>query len=306
MRRLISRIRPALACAVLPFALLARVQEPTPRAAMDALFAADRAFSAKSAGTDLVSGLAAMFSETVIVPLPGGQFAEGRARAIEALRANPDNLKSRVEWTPLGGGVSADGQHGFTFGRMTVRTDDGKTEPAKYLAYWVREPAGWRVAAYKRGRAIEGPAGTALPSSLPSRLVPASTDAAAIARHRDSLADAERSFSKDAQTMGLGAAFTKYGRTDAVNMGGPKNASFVVGNEAIGRLVGEGEPATGSSVSWGPDKGVLVASSGDLGVTFGIIRRNTPTADPKQPSAFPFFTVWRRDSPTGAWRYIAE
>jgi hypothetical protein len=119
-------------------------------------------------------------------------------------------------------------------------------------------------------------------------MVASPTDAAVIARHRESLADAERAFSKDAQTMGLGGAFVKYGRPDAVNMGGPNTASFVVGNDAIGRL------------------GVLVASSGDLGVTFGIIRRNTPPADPKQPATFPFFTIWRRDSPSGVWRYIAE
>jgi hypothetical protein len=25
-----------------------------------------------------------------------------------------------------------------------------------------------------------------------------------------------------------------------------------------------------------------------------------------QPSAFPFFTVWRRDSVTQPWRYVAE
>ena len=39
---------------------------------------------------------------------------------VQALRANPDNAGARLEWAPIRGGISADGQHGFTFGYMTV------------------------------------------------------------------------------------------------------------------------------------------------------------------------------------------
>ena len=46
----------------------------------------------------------------------------------------------------------------------------------------------------------------------------------------------------------------------------------------------------------------FAASSGDLGVSIGIIRPN----DPKETQSFPFFTVWRRDGPDKPWRYIAE
>jgi hypothetical protein len=49
---------------------------------------------------------------------------------------------------------------------------------------------------------------------------------------------------------------------------------------------------------------VIVASSGDLGVSIGMIRRNQPVTG--QPTAFPFFTIWRRATPTAPWRYIAE
>lgn len=49
---------------------------------------------------------------------------------------------------------------------------------------------------------------------------------------------------------------------------------------------------------------VLVASSGDLGITFGMIRIKKP--EPNGPKAVPFFTIWRRDNSSGVWRYIAE
>ena len=281
-------------------------QEPTPQSVLDDLVAADRAFSEASARTDLVSGLSAMFADDVALMVPG-RIAQGKVAAVEALRATPDNLKSGVQWIPKRGGISADGQHGFTFGLMGVRGPDGKPTAGKYLAYWVKEPSGWRVAAYKRTRAAgDVPVSPALmPPALPPAMVRPSDNRAEIGRHEQTLGDAERAFSSDAQTMGLGPAFVKYGSADAINLGGPTIAGFIVGNEAIGKFIGDDSPGPKSPVSWGPDK-VIVASSGDLGVTIGMITRNAPAADASQPRSFPFFTIWRRATLADPWRYIAE
>jgi ketosteroid isomerase-like protein len=266
----------------------------------------DRAFSSASAKTDLVSGLSAMFAESVIMPVPPGRFAKGRQAATEALRGNPDNAGSRIDWTPIRGGISADGQHGFTFGYMRWRQRGGDVIPLKYVSYWVKGTAGWRVAAYKRARATEGPPSLdEMPPSLPGRMAAPTVDENVIASHRASLERAEHEFSREAQVIGIGPAFSKYGRSDAVNMGPPDQASFTVGAEAIARSVSSGGDPGTSPVSWGPDM-VIVASSGDLGVSIGTIRRNTPPSDPKQPATVPFFTIWRRDSATAPWRYIAE
>lgn len=75
--------------------------------------------------------------------------------------------------------------------------------------------------------------------------------------------------------------------------------------QVLGLLMREGKPAEPSPLSWAPDR-TLVASSGDFGVTIGLIRRNTPSADRNVPPGFPFFTVWRRASMNDPWRYIAE
>lgn len=276
---------------------------PSPVAIVDELLQVDRSFSTAGEQKDVVASLSAMFADDVIAGVPGGTFADSKAKLIEALRSNPDNTTSRVTWTPIRGGVSGDGLHGFTFGYLTMHRKDGSTTPWKYLAYWIKGPDGWRVAAYRRRPRPEGEARTAMmPPSLPSRIVAPSGDTAVIEQYRASLAATEKSFSDEAQKVGLGAAFTRYGHPDAINMGGPKDIAFVVGAANIGRSVGEGTPTDSSPVVWAADHKVLVASSGDLGITFGFIRSTTSKDQPPTP----FFTIWRRASSTDAWRYIAE
>jgi ketosteroid isomerase-like protein len=283
------------------------VAAATPAAAqqqqVDALLAADRAYSSASAKTDLVSGITAMFARGVILPVPGpaARFAEGIAAATEALRANPANAQSRAEWTPVRGGISADGQHGFTFGYMTVGRGDGTEAPAKYLAYWVKEDGAWKVAAYKRSGRPAGEVSLApMSPSLPAKMVAPITDSTVITGFAASLSAAEKAFSDEAAIIGLGPAFEKYGRPDAMNMG--REASFTLGNVEIGKGVGGPTPTQPSTLVWGADYRTIVASSGDLGVSIGFIRNK---ADPSSPP-FPFFTIWRRDSPTAPWRYVAE
>lgn len=285
----------------LVFILAFAGQAPADR--VNELLAADRGFATAAAGKDAVSAITAMLADDVILPGPGPVFSEGRARATEALRANPDNLTSKLEWAPIRGGVSADGQHGFTFGYMTATKADGTKVPMKYLAYWVRRAEGWRVAAYRRRPRPEGQVSLdMMPPSVPRAAVAPVSDAKVIEGHAASVAAAEKAFSDEAQKIGIGAAFTKFGHEDAVNMGGPKDAGFVVGSVAIGKSVGAGSPADSSPVSWAADHKSLAASSGDLGITFGYIRSNGKSEQPP----FPFFTIWRRASPADPWRYIAE
>jgi hypothetical protein len=278
----------------------------SPQAAAEALLAADRAYSTASATTTAVEGLTAMFAPGVIMPGPPGRLHRGIAEVTASLRANPDNVTGRVTWAPVRVGLSADGTQGFTFGFMTQVRTDGTLLPLKYMAYWVKGASGWRVAGYKRARRPDGDMPTtSLPPLVPARLVPPVADEARRAALERSLTEAERAFSDEAQTIGLGAAFTKWGSATAVNMGGPNSAEYVVGAEAIGRSVGAGAPGTTSPVEWSTDV-AMVASSGDLGISFGYIRPHGKPADGAGPQGQPFFTIWYRASPTAPWRYIAE
>lgn len=286
--------------AVIP-GFLAR-QAQTPQTVADELLAADRAFAAAATKTDLVTAISAMFASDVAMPAPGG-YAFGSQKAIDALKANPANAGAKATWSPARVSISRDGFHGYTAGFMTITRADGSIAPAKYLAYWVKQKDGWRVAVYKRVPAKEVPAGVKVTYVLPERIMVSMMAPERADKDRESLMDAERAFAADAQKIGLGAAFKKYGSSDAINLGGPNTPVFAWGNEEIGTLVGQNEPASGSSVNWRPDQAV-VAISGDFGVTMGYITRNAPGPDGKTPPPNPFFTIWRKEA--GGWKYIAE
>ncbi len=296
-------------------AALAVLAPQTPRAAVDELLAADRQFAAAASKLGAVAAISAMFADDVaMLPVPREGFARGKAKAIEALEANADVASSSAGWTPVRGGISADGQHGFTFGYMWLakpsQEDNTKAVrvPFKYISYWVRQKEGWRVVVFKRrsaGPPASGAVPAMMPPALPGQLVPPTLDAATVARHRDSLDATERAFSDEAQKIGIGAAFAKFGSSDAVNMGPPTESAFVVGAEAIGGMIGRDAPPSGSPVTWAPDR-VIVASSGDLGVTLGFLRLNEPPLGGGKPPLIPFITVWRRASPSDPWRYVAE
>ena len=232
-----------------------------------------------------------------IMPTPDGAFAKGKAAVIDALSANPDNTTGAVSWAPIRGGLSGDGQHGFTFGYMTLKKADRSPVLMKYMTYWVKSAAGWRAVAYKRARRPDGKVSTAMmPPSLPQQLVAPKAITPAV---KQSLVAAEKGFSDLAQQVGLAAAFEKLGLPDAVNFGGGANAKYVVGPRAIAKLVGANQPATGgSTLSWSCET-PIVASSGDLGVSIGFIRQNTGGGAPT-----PFFTIWRKVNKV--WKYIAE
>ena len=289
------------AAAALSFAgSSAPAQSSDPRRVVEELLAVDREHASRAPGASVTDALGAMFADDVFVNALGS-FHRGRDAAMAMLRSMPDNQGGRVEWAPVRGGISGDGQHGFTYGFMTLIKADSTRVPLKYLSYWVKGPSGWKVAVYRRALRPAGEVSTAMREpSLPDRMVPVSTDAAAIARHAKAVGDAELAFSALGTKIGLGPAFTQNSAPDAMNMGGPQSTDFLYGPQAIGAGIGGGESGP-STLTWGPDT-VLVASSGDLGVTIGHI---LPPADPGQPQRrIPFFTVWKKIG--GVWKFVAE
>ncbi|MGE3870801.1 MAG: nuclear transport factor 2 family protein [Pseudorhodoplanes sp.] len=284
--------------AALLFAVPAAAQSP--RAAYDELIAAERALSDAAAQLSPAEGIASMLAGDVVFMSRQGAI-RGRPAALANLRDNPANSGTHARWHSIRGGVSADGLHGFTLGYLDIARGDPARAHRRYLAYWVRGAEGWRVAVFKQ---VLRPADEALtqaqPAALPARLIRA--DAALAAGHNATLIAAERAFSDRAQQVGIHRSFQEYGRPDAIHVFAP---GFAIGLAAIGAAQaaqpGSAEPAT---INWSADS-AITASSGDLGVTIGMIRSNgAPPAG--QPAASPFFTIWARDSADQPWRYIAE
>jgi ketosteroid isomerase-like protein len=261
-------------------------------AARDSLLAADRVFAAAAASRSVVDGLAAMLAANVTMPTPNG-FLNGRDAVVAGLRVNRALEGSHARWRPIGGTVSADGRHGFTAGYLDMAgVGTGERGGLRYLAYWVRRPDGWRVVAY---RLAPRPAGEAenqtYTPALPAGRSHGPGDAAA------SLRAAEQAFSDRARQVGLRAAFAAFGRHDAIHVAGREG--FRIGLPAITAAMPTEVPAP---VTWHSDR-VIVAASGDLGLSIGRIYPNHPQAG--QPAEIPFFTVWKRE-PGGRWLYIAE
>ncbi|MBK7594072.1 MAG: nuclear transport factor 2 family protein [Gemmatimonadetes bacterium] len=298
----------ATAAALLLFILPASLpaQQPAPEALVKALVSADRSFSetAKVRGCGTV--LAEMFAPDVTIPAGPRGVLQGRDSVLALYAASPGFATAKCSWIPMRGGLSADGTQGFTYGAMTQANADGTSLPFRYLAYWVKGTRGWQVAVYKRLRApVPVMPTTMRMAAIPPAYIAPRTDAAAQRANEESLAEAERTFSREAQTMGLGPAFIKHGSADAMNLGSQADSAFTFGAEAIGTKLGDGDTSKTSPVSWGPDR-VIAASSGDLGVTIGMIYPNAPAADGSRAKGFPFFTVWRRAGPGQPWRYVAE
>jgi len=282
-------------------ALLVIAAPAAAKSGVDELLAADRAFAAASAQLDPVAGVTAMLDDGATMPLPGKGILAGKAAVADAFKASPAFKEGHVTWTPVRGGISADGSQGFTFGFLTVGSGDEAKRNRKYLAYWVKRPAGWRVVAYRQQPREAGDVSTAMiDPALPTFAAEARDNAQLIAANQASLAAAEKSFSDHAQNVGLKKAFADFGRADAMNM--YAGAGFAYGLDAVVANFKEEGPA---KIHWSTEKS-FVASSGDLGVSIGSICPNESPTNAKPQPCFPFFTVWKREKPDAPWKYIAE
>ena len=275
----------------------------SPRRAVNELLSTDRAFAAASAKAAPVAGITAMFDNDVVVPMPGTDagILVGKQAVTEDFRADPAFTDGHVTWAPVRGGISADGTQGFTFGFLTAGSGDPKKRKRKYLSYWIKRPEGWRVVTYRQIARDPGRVSMKMkPPALPAFTASPKTDPALDAANQASLAAAEQAYSDRAQIVGTGPAAREFGRPDAMSM--YWGSDFHYGLKAVvADFRNDKGPAL---IHWNTDRS-FVASSGDLGVSIGLVKDNGyEGTDPHQST--PFFTVWKRERPGAPWRYIAE
>jgi ketosteroid isomerase-like protein len=270
--------------------------------AHDDLLRADLARADSVGRLGFADGLASAF-DTNLVYLRGGlPIVRGRAAALAIVRAESVTAGTAVKWQPVRAEASRDAKSGYTYGYAiysTPRPGAPTIRVDRYIAFWRRQPAGWRIAGYAE---TYGSPPTAL--SLPRdaegaalRDVPMSSVRGALEAIR--LADSD--FSRDASRFGTGNAFGRYAARDAQICSGP--GEFINGPEAITRSFGP--PARNGALVWHPVFGE-VSEAGDLGYTVGNAVFTGEREDGAQVVSYSkYLTVWRKQR-DGSYRYVVD
>jgi len=270
------------------------------------LLAADRAYAAAAAGTNLVEALVAPLAPDGVFIAPGPGFARGPEEARAVLLLNPNNSLSAWRWTAIRVDVSSDGTRGYSYGYTELTLPNGVVLPGKYLAYWARQSDGsWKMAAYKRTARAPGavsltpPAGFETPDTKHRRYFP-NTDPA---EELEAIKATDRAFSDLAQITGNAEAFARYVADDGANAGSAGSVEWAFGPDAI-RAAHEGEPP--GLFFWTPELGD-VAASGDLGFTVGYVKVNeqNPDGSVTEVIVAKYLTIWQKQR-TGEWRFVVD
>jgi len=101
----------------------------------EALLAADRDLAALAAAQGVAAAYVSAATDTTYLLRDGHQPFVGKAAVRSALAGDPGGLT----WEPSGVGISAAGDLGFTYGKVTRKHPE---ETGPYLRVWQRQPGG--------------------------------------------------------------------------------------------------------------------------------------------------------------------
>jgi len=273
--------------------------EPARGPARDSLFLLDQTRGDSVAARGAIDGPLALLSPGVVFLRAGVPVVFGRDAARTLFATSP--ATGAHAWQPLGGGVSYDLRHGYTFGIAAHAPGSTAIRLERYIAYWTRDRGQpWRIAAYAEvngtpARDIE-PVLTAEQLSPPSAvpLLRPMADYVQSVRAADSL------FSDLADRMGTGFAFANTATDDGALFG---PSQLIVGPKAIDDYFRAQPP--GTSLSWRPLYAV-VAGSGDLAFTVGESIRTGRSASGAAEQRFgKYLTVWSRQR-DGTWKFVVD
>ena len=246
----------------------------------DALLAADRTLSDRTAARGMVDGFAPALAEGAAYLHPGAPLLRGSAKIRAFLQSDSSEA---LTWSPAFADVSGDGRLGYSYG---FTSSNGKR--GKYLACWIRDRNEWRIVAYTRTRAA--PVTDSVPAArtvAPSAPVRGRADPAELIR-ADSL------FAAMSVSQGVKTAFLAFATEDAIAFGGGPGMNH--GREAIGAAF-DGFPS-GAVLAWWP-VAAAIAESGDLGCTVGEATIQSLNQYSK------YLTIWKRQQ-DGSWKFVAD
>ncbi len=249
----------------------------------DALLAADRMLSGKTAELGLMQGFLPALDGGAAYLHPGAPLLRGTDQIRGFLAAAPPDSLRNLDWSPAFADVSADGRLGYTYGWTRSAGTRGK-----YLTCWRKDRAGWRIVAHARTKPVAASDSIAASRSVtPGPQVRGRADPGEL-MHADS------AFAAMSVAQGVKAAFLAYATEDAISFGG--GAHISEGRQAIGASF-DGFPS-GAVLAWWP-VAAAIAESGDLGCTVG----EATIASLNHYSKY--LTIWRRQR-DGSWKFVAD
>jgi ketosteroid isomerase-like protein len=266
------------------------------QAALDGLVAAEKAFAQAAAEKGMRAGFLAFLADDSVVfdPDPANGQQVWKARA-----ASP----ALLEWFPVHSEVSLAGDLGFNTGPYDFRPKPGEAPVAwgQFATIWKRQADGAWKAALDLGTSTPEPAAAPVPAialSGPARVEESALPKVDAEGARAALLDADRALAAATQEKGSAAAYEGV-LTDDVRLLRVSRQP-VLGRDAARALLAENPMPT----TWEP-LGGGVARSGDLGYSYGFVKKHEEGPESPWINTSNYLRVWRRE-PNGPWKLAFE
>ena len=270
--------------------------------AHDALLRADLSRGDSVSRLGPADGISTVLSRDVVYLRGGLPMVRGRAAARAIIAAEQMGSGTAIRWQPVRAEASRDGKAGYSYGYAIYGTSSPGAPVIKvdrYIAFWRREAAGWRIAGYTETYGAP-PTTMAMPDLAMAAVlpdVPMKKDSGAL----DAIRAADADFSATATSIGTGQAFGRFAAERAQVFSAP--GEFLTGPEEI--TASFGGPSTASSLVWHPVAGE-VSPAGDLGFTVGNAVFKGKRDDGQSIVRYSkYLTVWKKQR-DGEWRYVVD
>ena len=250
--------------------------------------AAERAFAQHSVERGSREAFLTWLADSAVL------FRPAPVNGPQAVRAEPVS-PNRLEWEPAYAGVAGSGELAFSTGPWESRSAAGELRGrGHFLTLWRRQADGrWRVE-LDHGIAYPEPGAERLGAGTVRRREPVRGAEALFTLHAaETLQAAEDSLAAATAAHGMLAAFATALAADARAY--RVNHLPADGTRAVLELIAGGPPR----LTWRAQR-VHVATSGDLGYTYGGYRTPGAAADTGG-----YIHVWTRDE-SGAWRILFQ
>jgi ketosteroid isomerase-like protein len=262
------------------------------QAALDSLVAAEKAFAQTAAEKGTREAFLTFLADDSVV------FNPDPMNGKEVWRARPAG-PGLLSWYPVHSEVSLAGDLGFNTGPFDFRPKAGEKPVAfgQFATIWKRQADGPWKALLDLGTSTPEPASAATPAiSLtgPARVEESTIPKLEPEAARAALLDADRALAAAVQEKGAVAAYEGVLTDDALLLRVSRQP--VLGKGAIRTALAENT----APVTWEP-LGGGVARSGDLGYTYGFVKRHEDGPESPWINTSNYLRVWRKGA-DGAWK----